>query len=407
MPGWLQDHNIHENLKELHKACASANQRADEEEDSATSTVVARFRRVVEATRAALERSDEDLVPRSVVDAMAEATRDATSELNQYAGDGNAGRIETARNHVDSILRSRASLPVLHGQDPEITLRSLEALTERIGELDDLVNRRMAAGDTSIKEQADLVTELRKDTEDLRSQVSTASKEFKSHVDSVHSRIDEQIEGLAGRFDATIAELEVDAESRIKAKERRFDEALSEKERDASASLESLASELERAEKIVGVIAGTGMSGGYQQDADAEEEKANKWRRYTIVFGLVAVGFIGLVLLVRGRAESALELATRVVVSLGFGGLAAYAGSQAAAHRQRSRRSRTLQLSLLSLRPYLEDVEPEAKAEVLRAFAFVFFTPPDGDDAESELASPSVVNQLLNGLARQVTNGET
>ncbi len=195
--------------------------------------------------------------------------------------------------------------------------------------------------------------------------------------------------------------------------DQRFEE-LSETLRSASeALLAEQKAHLEATKKVRDAVARTGQAEAYGQDARNEESAYTKWRNVTIAFGVAAVTFlVALPILaeVFGWSGQLLETSVtsmvgRLAIAAAFGGLATWSGKQGAIHRRAERRSRNLEMGLLSLGSYLELIDDQKRRNaILEAFAVVFFTPPppdNSDDSGPSLIDPAAVMRMITERATE------
>lgn len=136
------------------------------------------------------------------------------------------------------------------------------------------------------------------------------------------------------------------------------------------AYLDDLEEKKTAAEKIVGAVAQTGMVGGYQKIANAEQKTTRVWQVVTV---LSILGFVGLMLfVVPTPADGVLEwseLIGRTLAALGLGGLAAYAGKEASKHAERERHNRRIELEIASVGPFLAELPKEERDAIIKEVA--------------------------------------
>src|SRR5439155_12412562 len=135
-----------------------------------------------------------------------------------------------------------------------------------------------------------------------------------------------------------------------------------------SGSAQGILDEIEKhktqVEKLVGVIGNLGVTSGYQKTANQARRHVAVWQ-VMVVTALISIAFSAyreiLPLLESGFTWEG--FATRVVLFLPIGLLAAYAISQADKYQQVERRSRKLALDLEAIGPYLASLPPEKQEE--------------------------------------------
>lgn len=137
------------------------------------------------------------------------------------------------------------------------------------------------------------------------------------------------------------------------------------------------------AEMLVGVIGAKGIIHGYQEVANQEAATGRRWERLAVAsMGLLAVFGIYAFWLAHQENFNWHFLAARAMAVIPLGVFAAYAAHKAEQHRQIERNSRTMELELAAINPYLATLPNETQYEVKRLLAERFFA-SDGKRIES------------------------
>ena len=85
-----------------------------------------------------------------------------------------------------------------------------------------------------------------------------------------------------------------------------------------------------------------GVTGGYQQDAVAEEAAANRWRMITVGFASAAVIVLAIVVVIATYVSTdPTRLVAKTLLSAALGGIATYAARQSAHDRTNARTRET------------------------------------------------------------------
>jgi hypothetical protein len=154
------------------------------------------------------------------------------------------------------------------------------------------------------------------------------------------------------------------------------------------------------AKKIVGIIAGTGMAGGYQRDANLERNSYYVWSVLTIA-GFAGLIFFAVQMFYAASINGELNLVnalSRLAVVISFGVFSGYAGKTATKHRDSERTQRHKQIALESVNSFIEDLEPLEQQKIKQKIAEEFFTlqkePPAPNDAPITLSNPHVKELL-------------
>lgn len=149
----------------------------------------------------------------------------------------------------------------------------------------------------------------------------------------------------------------------------------------------------EKAKRHLDVIGVVGMSGGYQQVADKEEEAANTWRLVAVGAAGVAIAFnlVLIAAIAKGWIEEDFEWdrqVPRVLLTLSLLALASYAGVESSRHRRRQEVNRQIEKELASLEPYMALFSDDEKKELKTQKFDLFFqgrkAQPTTDGSEVE-----------------------
>lgn len=352
-----------------------------------------------------LKTVDPQLVSEAMLTSLDSALEQMLGALNtckSQKAEGQNVQLTGVNARADGVLDSLADWPELAPSEEVDGLKDVaEDYRGRVGSLLHNLSEGAKQGEARLDE-------LRSAVDDERSKSAAEVKKLTERIDSESQRVQElqvrltsaldeygaQFEkGQSDRRDA-FAKLTEESQSNVAEMlasiEGKSSEALQAQGKSAAAVLERLEEFQEQAEEIVGLIARTGMAGGYEQDADQEEQRATVWRRIAIGFGLATALAAAMSLLAPvyvdlpiGGADSFFG---RVAVTAAFAALATYGGKQSASHRRNARRSRSTQLALSSLGPYLQELQAEDRHAVIQAFAYRFF----GRDEPHEKLEDSV-----------------
>lgn len=130
--------------------------------------------------------------------------------------------------------------------------------------------------------------------------------------------------------------------------------------------IKMLMDELEKyrkyAQKLVGIIANTGMVSGYQRIANQERRAAIIWNILAIIgmIGLITFAIYSFTYISHDSFNWTI-LVGRIFVAGSFGAFAAYAARQANIHQQLERYNRKMELELASIDPYLASLPQEVR----------------------------------------------
>jgi hypothetical protein len=187
--------------------------------------------------------------------------------------------------------------------------------------------------------------------------------------------------------------------------QKTLDERLADVAGKAAVLLDQLERNRDKAKELVGIIASTGMAGGYEKAALEDDRQANRWRWIALVsmIGIVGFAIYALVATVRGEFDTG-EFISKVFVSFTFGIIAAYAGREAEKHRRRQQTNRRLHLEFASIDAYLASLPATERNAIKAAIADRIFGHFDAESASDEpvRATPSILEFMkLLGIGGQ------
>ncbi|MDX9688069.1 hypothetical protein [Halopseudomonas formosensis] len=333
-----------------------------------------RIRRVVDHFVQQLAAADPELTSLQALKSIEQQLAKAKQELTQYKNNKNANHFANANTAADSVLSSLRSLWV------PVADFDLDQVREAIGSF------RKSVGQNARYAEQELAR-TREDIEAIRQEavaIKEALKEQKSRIDSVISEFQSQFskaeesrrtEAFAAlkeeeeKLEHLRASYEESFDSSVSAAGVRLEEAAKSLEARASSSVDSVENLKEKAERLVHVIANTGMVGGYQRVANEERRVGRFWDAVSLL------SLAGMVLFAVSAFREALEdfhltaFLARFSVILTFAALAGYAARQAEKHHKVERQNRRIELELASIDPFLAELPEEERNQVKAAVA--------------------------------------
>lgn len=419
MSTWIErvaGHAVHAALSDLEAAIEAAQAKA-EEVDGASDGLI-RLKHVAQYIVRRLEAVDHHLTSVATLDSVAGQVKQARDQVNQFAGSGNAGHLDSANGVVDKLLPTLATLVV-----PSSVL-DVEALHVVVEEFSRFAQDRTQGLTEKVRQGAQAVDSLDKAVIEIRERVDREKQRIDTAVSQHQQQFSEAQESRQQSFanaekqrsteaKGLLTSIDAEASTRQAAQEDAFEQLLAaskesqqaareEAEEAAKLLLSNISAKRDEAKKIVGIIAGTGMAGGYQRDADTQEKSFKAWSMATVA------GFVGLIafavwLFIATTAETEFTWSattSRLVAIAAFGLFSVYAGRMAMKHRESERQHRHKQLALESVNAFLEDLDPEVQKEVKTLMAKEFFTQSHTNLRTDEDVVPTTVDGLLKLVAK-------
>lgn len=411
MARWEERIENNEARQQLDGLEAELNLLAEKIAADAVNPFLLRFRRVISGTRERLDVADPAMVGHRMLAEVSEAVQSVRAQFIPNVAAMASGD-QAALDALDSRFDELAAV-VARNWAPPPPARETQRLRRAISEVDQAAQRfeeqleervRSAEATTAQAQQqaeqtarqaSESVERLRARVEDLEATIAVDSQRLQEALSNFQGTFDTQQQERTNQFATLLAEererastLLMDGRDQVATVIEEAEASFEKRQEDVGArfaeTLRTLEDHLSKAEEIMGAIGATGMTAGYDKYGSAEERSFRSWRWITVVLGAFAA--IGLSVLVVLDHSNALETpdVSKIALTAAFAGLASYCARQAGSHRRTARHMRAMALAIASLGPYLQSLEPGAREEVLRNFAYFFFSRQFEPDHEAD-----------------------
>ncbi len=391
------------------------------------------LRKVYKRAILTLDNSDPELVTPAMLNGLQNAVDRLVGTINSQKEAVNSGSpIDWAAVDTDVVIDALNGWPRLPADvDVQSFVADSESAVSVASRLIDAVAERSEA--TAVAVEARLTSISNAANEELAA-LQLRNSELESRIVAQVELIGQQLPRLENAItnqgeqfgiaevqrradeEAALNELKVEKTALIDSLKVEADRSIQGSDEDAQALLEGVRNKSEsaisrlealgeQAREIVGVIARTGMAGGYQIQADRERGDADRWRKISVGFAIIAAAVLAGVVVWSGIEHHPTwpVVVGRLLLAGGLGGISAYAARQSAEHRKRADKARTLQLALASIGPYLEALDDGERRKVLEVFAYVFFAIPEAEAANDTESGPSLLSTIAT-VADQLTS---
>lgn len=282
------------------------------------------------------------------------------NELTSFLSNKNVGHLSNAATQFEQNV-----LPYLWGFVPQLQSLPQDSLSG-------LLEAQAAVSQESIRQlttQRDQLAEylrvLNIKAEEQAARLDTLAEgaakeraEAASTVAKLEQMFTQKETERANTFEAAVAELRKD-----------FKVFETETKTDSAALITSLEDQRTQAARIVQVVGNIGVTGNYQQIANAEAIQANFWRWATvIIFGVGVIVAGATFVKFWGQpfsSENAWSVVIRLLYAIAITAPAWYTARESARHRTNSDRARQTELELASIGPFIE-LMPEDKKVMIR-----------------------------------------
>ncbi len=339
-------------------------------------TILKRIDSALSFTEALVRQVDASLVSASRIAQMQTTINEIQTAVEAFDPES-APDLEPADQAADRLLDTVAALP--H--------RPIEEAAEQGKALAQSFQRSARVRERSVR--ADLesvgaqVSDLEQKVEGAKGELSAAMDERTNALEARAAEIGSQLEATEQGQSQLLDEQreafqKMQEELRSDFDQKRDDQfgELSQQREDANARLqtslkansaaaEEVVEDLRRkdadAEELVGSISIRGTADRYEREAKTQGEIADRWRRVTVVIGLLAGLVAGSAAFLSDQEPA--HIAGKIAVGVLLAGVAGYTARQSAQHRHREERASKLHLDLAAFSPFIEPLPEDAKNE--------------------------------------------
>lgn len=315
-----------------------------------------------------LQRTPAELTSAQALSQLHSNLQAPLNELTSFLANKNAAHLSNAASQFEQNV-----LPYLWGFAPQLQglpQDSLSSLLEAQAAVSrESVRQLVAQRDDLAAKLQELTTKAEAQVVRLDALAEGSAKEraeAAATVAKLEQLFAQKETDRATIFEATVAELRKDFKA--------FETG---SKTESSALIASLEDQRTQAARIVQVVGNIGVTGNYQQIANAESTQANFWRWVTVTIFGVGVAVAGATFVkFWGQpfsAENAWSVAIRLLYAIAITAPAWYTARESARHRTNSDRARQTELELASIGPFIELMPEENKVKIREQLTPFYF----------------------------------
>lgn len=424
----FQEHPLFSLLKEVGTQLQSLKEATEDADGLLT---IERLERLVKRSQSVLARVDGTIAFIQPMNGAQTHLNNAKSQLDSYASDKVSSHLDTANQQLEGCLQMLDQLPQFHtAVDVSEIQEAVISFRRSVSQHLRLVQEEAKATLATSQELRGRLDETKAEIQQQKSRLDEAISQFQQQFSTAEETRRQQAQEAVTKLQTQSTEIQEKFNANQEARNEKFNENLVAVQKQLDDSLVALQkiqasaeqgfrvqaaqviSDLEarkaEAEKILGAIAQTGMAGGYQRVANREKMTMYLWQGVTVA---AIVGFIIVLSTIvtttstpSADAQEAVAigfswpaLIKRVLISLAFGALAAYAGKEAAKASEKERRYRKLELEIASVGPFLATLPKDKQEATLQAVATRLFA-TDTDKPLNVEESGASTNGLIDVL---------
>lgn len=336
-----------------------------------------------------------DVVPATLASTVAVSNMQAQlqqpiNELSNFLSNRNVGHIANAAAQLEQNV-----MPYLWGLPQQVGAigeESLSAILARLAESSTSTVRQLNAQRTELESR---LASVRAQAESLASQLQAQAEaaareraEAAAMVANLQKAFAEKEIERAAAFEAasekrrvettTTAEtFATEVRKQVASHAEAFAAQIKHLEEKTEGLVGAIEAKRQEAARIVQVVGNIGVTGNFQQIANAEAKQANFWRWATVAFFGFGVSLAALTFYKFWHEplspETLWSVAIRLLYAIAITAPAWYTARESARHRSNSDRARQTELELASIGPFIELMPEEKKVEIREALSRCYF----------------------------------
>ncbi len=365
----LKDHPISASLKRIQELLGDdAFQAPAVASDESAQFNREKIQNVTKSLRSLVNQSPATLVSETALNQMNTNLQSPISELTSFIANKNVGHLGNAVAQLDQNVFNCtwAFLPKINPLSKTEAGELIDSLQDRSRQAIEQLSKQKGLLEETIAQLAGSVQAQ----EGRLSELKEAQAQLKAEMAASQSN-------LETTFNKSQLQRDTDFSAVVNASKEELEQASLDFNNQAVAIIATLEKHKSDAARIVQVVGDIGVTGNYQNIANAETLQANLWRWITI--GLFACG-----LLMAGatfykfyhesvNVTNTLAIAVRLLYALVIAAPAFYTARESARHRTNADRARQTELELASLGPFIELMREHDKEEIRKSLIPTYF----------------------------------
>lgn len=323
------------------------------------------FKSVLDYVSQRIKLTIPDLVQETEMNALTQELEAGVVQINTFLGNNNPGHLTNAINNFNSVLTRIRNFPLPLS-------KSDFNFSKKIANFESTVKKKY---DSLQKENENLEKDIANFKTDLENKETEIKRLFKLLTDK-----ETQIENLNSSFQTNFNNIQAQHKQDFEIDKKTFrteidnakttfrteiDELKNSIDTDTTDLVSKLIIKLEEAKKLVNVIGNVGVTGNYQNIANAHKKSADLWRFLAILFMTVLSGLLIYAIWdVSSANYDWIKSLIRVIAAAALSYPATYAARESSKHRKLETINRKLELELAALSPFIEMLPEEQKTEI-------------------------------------------
>lgn len=384
----------------------------------AESEQVQRVRSVAQYFGRLVRHIDGEFLSPNVLNSLDQHFTNSSSELREYLSSRNAAHLSNVDSYVDAAL---SMAPFAYsGVDDEADgyAQRLSSFRRSAGQQLANLEREFQAIRSSIEDLASRFSLQTVDTDGRLASINTSTESVLAQLRVAEERVTLLGTSLQQTVEADRQRWESEIQADLVSRKNDFADAVTNvvagvqnqiaaSEVQAALVLERLTELEKKAVITVSTMGGIALVGGYANYAVEQKAEADRWRKLTIRLGSGATVVAAASVFWTAVSDDVRWdlIAAKFTLTIVIFGLAAYCSSQSAAHRERERQARHVEVELASLPSYVKQLDDKAVDVLvqiaLRRFGHAAPTKSLDSDVASTKSLVDTLAQALSALGKQ------
>lgn len=347
------------------------------------------------------------IAPTYLVDQINNNLNKAVSEYNNFKSRKNNSHLSNIEKHVETALVSSKHLFIATGDIESDYAEVLKNFRKSAGQ-------HLRYFEENAKKVKELYKSLDGDLKSLNKQIDQQKgridkvvSDFQNQVSSIQQKhlneFQEKQNSRDDQFNKSLEQLKSIGEEEINKLKEKATLQIEEIENKSSSLIETLTEKKDEALKLAGIVANSGMAGGYQKIANQAMWTKRLWQGLTVLslLGLIYFSIYMYQTTLENGNEISLGVAgIRVFVTIAIALFAGYSAKQADTNSKIERRNRQMEIELSSIDMYIAKLKENEQLEIKKNLSDKFFGNLPIDKPGSETKSQTTMMGHLTEAVR-------
>jgi FtsZ-binding cell division protein ZapB len=395
----VDEHSVHSAISQIESILTEAKQ--IEDISAADIEIVLRIEYIINNFKESIPFSEKQLISITWLDNVYNAINNINSNITTYNSSGSIAYI-TSRisTYIDTILDVTVKINTVKSKDnlkgimSSVAkyknsvgeyLNSIEKRNEQLKKEEESLSSRISTLDGELQIQSEefkyeinqqkarldnLITNHQTQIAENKDEFQSQQKEFSDTFTSFQNGNKDEFEKQQGVFENNINEVVGEYKQQISNFEVCVTDII-------NANTEKLDKHQKDVENIVGIVNTNMFSHKYKEVADTARKSARLWQSLAVGLMVVSAGFAFYsFVIILNQETSWVNLVARIFTVTAFASVAAYSARQASKQEVVERYARKIEMEMVSIDPFLEDLSEEQRQDIKKKIALSLFGKP-------------------------------